>query len=75
MKARGAALHKFKKVYLGDAVYLELERGQWILSVNDGYRSLHEIYLYDNIMESLIDHVKSYYADRSETKDIDTTIK
>jgi hypothetical protein len=69
MFTKGKALQTFKKVYLGDAVYLEIDRGQWLLSTNNGIRDIDRIYLDDSIMESLIDHVKSYQTERKEAHD------
>ena len=45
-----------KKVYLGDAVYCEVDRGMLKLTTEDGYKATNTIYLEFDVMENLIEY-------------------
>lgn len=45
-----------KKIYLGDAVYVEIDRGMIKLTTEDGYRATNTIYLEHDVMENLIQY-------------------
>lgn len=45
-----------KKVYLGDAVYVEIDRSMLKLTTEDGYKATNTIYLEFDVMENLIEY-------------------
>lgn len=46
------------KEYLGDAVYVDIERGMLKLTTEDGYRTTNEIYLEPEVYEALLRYVE-----------------
>jgi len=49
------------KMYLGDGVYVDVERGTIKLTTEDGVRVLNEIFLDPDVYQSLTEYVDSVW--------------
>ena len=48
-----------EKTYLGDGVYVEIERGMFKLTTNDGISTTNVIYLEIEVYEALLKYVRA----------------
>ena len=59
-----------EKTYLGDGVYVEVERGMLKLTTEDGYRATNTIFMEPEVMDALEQYIKQakafYAAQRAE---------
>lgn len=54
------------KVYLGDAVYIEVERGMLKLTTEDGIRVSNTVFLERYVLEAFEEYVKEHREELTE---------
>ena len=51
-----------EKVYLGDSVYVEVDRGMFKLTTDSGFGPSNTIYLEDSVFDALVEYVERLRA-------------
>jgi len=58
-----------RKVYLGDAVYANVEAGRIVLTVEDGIRVRHEIVMEEEVWANLLDYIQAHTRRLEEARE------